>query len=523
MSASGNNYIDRVIQLIDRLSIHEKGYLFKNTSHREGGGRFNYIRLYNFITSFPRREKPDDEALKDFGNGKKPYDDAENLFNFILERMRLYHEQNNERTRAYAFYEEARFLLGRDMIEECKDRLKKALKLAERVEDDQLIISILKEKRVLSYAERNAHFLQELQQLNAQLDDHRNKLNTELELTYRYDQLFSLVQAQRSNAGRDQTEAPDDVEWTDIDKETFSHPATQLQFLRTRTLHWSLQQDEKRLLADYEEINRIWQKSPVLRRDLRYSYLVDLSNLGSLYHATNQQAQLKAILALLEKENQKRDDNSPREEMLLFRRIVLFKTLLLTTQAKPRRDIQRVEKQYLEGLQRYRMPPATQINVATNFAFLYFQNEAWKESLHWAREVLIVKRADLRQRDIRKVQLIRWIAFLELDEPGTSPRNERRSIFRFFQNKNITIPESEEELFQQVETYYKLPLNERKAHLAHLHQQLLALADSGIGQKYILNTLHYWIKARYHGCRLPEVAQYYHQHPDRMYTYDLGM
>lgn len=154
---------DRLFKLIKSLSSSEKRY-FKIFINSKGGKDNKYTLLFDTIDA---QEKFDEELLKSviYKNQKiesRKYSELKSyLYDLILKSLQLYDEKTSIDYRLKNYLLNIRVLFRRANFADAQAMILKAQKLAEKYEDFNTLLELLKWKKEIAYASTDITYLDE--------------------------------------------------------------------------------------------------------------------------------------------------------------------------------------------------------------------------------------------------------------------------------------------------------------------------------------------------------------------------
>ncbi len=190
---------DILFQLIKNMTAAEKGYFKKSTQPCSGAPDQLYVQLFDAIE---RQTTYDEVALEtQFAAGRSASYFAtlkRYLYHAILKSLRRFEEENDLENQVSALFQEAKLLVRRGLPEQGMKRIRKAKKLAYRIEHFSMLIDILLlENNTIGFFLMDAK-ADEKSAINAEIKRLLAQLNLERFYFDVYDRLFLYSRKERT-------------------------------------------------------------------------------------------------------------------------------------------------------------------------------------------------------------------------------------------------------------------------------------------------------------------------------------
>lgn len=273
---------DALFLLIKNMTAAEKGYFKKSTQQCGGAPDRHYVQLFDAIE---RQTTYDEVALEtQFAAGRSASYFAtlkRYLYNAILKSLRRFEEENDLENQVSALFQEAKLLVRRGLPEQGMKRIRKAKKLAYRIEHFSMLIDILHlENNTIGFflmdakADEKSAINTEIKRLLAQLNLERFYFDV-------YDRLFLYSRKERTLRTASQTQRLQTML-----NDARCQDESLAQSLRARVLLFGLHYTWQMLQGNYAQAYaysrkaiEVWEMAtPLLQRARFRDYVASLVN-----------------------------------------------------------------------------------------------------------------------------------------------------------------------------------------------------------------------------------------------------
>ncbi len=270
-----------LFELIKSLSSSESAYFYKRAKAFSASEGKHYLRLFNRI----QRQKSYDEAplVQQFSADKSPSHFATlkgYLYDSLLRNLSLFHEEKSLKTRIEELRQEAEILIERKLYQQGLKRLRKAQKLAYRIEYFSMLLELLQMENytigvylIGSEAARKLEVNKEIRRL-------LNLIHLERDYFELYDQLYLISTTERAQRREDDlTRFQERIDA--LEKEQHHQHSSYL----CGILHYGILYSWYTLKGDYRasyEASRreleVWESYPAMQKERPGQYIASLCN-----------------------------------------------------------------------------------------------------------------------------------------------------------------------------------------------------------------------------------------------------
>ena len=273
----------KLFHLIKSLSGPEKRY-FKVFTGKQEGKDSKYLLLFDAIEA---QEAFDEEALKLQVYGGQPihsrkYSELKAyLYELVVESLQAYDEKSSADHRLKGLLRGVRALFQRALFDDCRERLARAKKLAEKYEHYTSLLEILSWEKHLAYTEADIGYLdQELARIAAAEEEALGKLRNIMAYRNLFFRLLASLRKDASLRGaafesrlRSLIDTPLLQDYRQVD----SHQARVL-FRRIMALYYYASSDLERFYQESKTLIALIESQPHLLEEDISEYISALSN-----------------------------------------------------------------------------------------------------------------------------------------------------------------------------------------------------------------------------------------------------
>ena len=414
-------------ELIAAMSKSEKRY-FTIDAQKSGKKGSRYLELFQAINEMEEAQEP--VLRKKFG--KNLSTDKNYLYEAILRSMRDYRSTNSLAARIREMILDAKYLSERGLYDQCEERLSNAKQLAKQLDDNLVLLEIIKEERQLIRSRRVKNYQERIKELSEDGNEVLRHLMEEMWYHETYEDLLSLVvQKFRLSDQGDIQELKERFYDKLLEKEVEHISPTSL---RRRYQCWALY---SQLVGNFEDVFKYyelvidwWDKHALNKEEEFHKYIVDVSNYLHGYSTKGQFQYFPKVIESMEKSKPK----NLHDKSLLFQKIGIYKLMYFINTGE-KNGIQEFLSGIEKGLSTYFISQGSQFVLLINVAFLLFMQEDFYGCRKWCKKIIAMKKSSSRIDIQRASRLLYLISEFEIDDMDT-PEKALRSVNRYFQSKS---------------------------------------------------------------------------------------
>lgn len=411
--------------LIRAMSKSEKRY-FTIDAQKSRRKDSRYLELFQAIND-TEGEIDDKKLRRQFGRNLSV--DKNYLYEAILRSMRDYRSANSLAVRIREMILDAKYLYERSLYDQCEMRLEDAKKLAIELDDNIVLLEILKETQWLVSDKRSESYDSNIKIL---VEDSKRVLDNivrEMGLLDIYVNLLDIV-LKRFSLGHEedikQTRARFQPLLEQIEPEKIS-PSSQRRYYQCKAMYSLLVGDFNDVFQQYEKVIDWWDQHPMIKGEEFHKYIVDISNYLNAYLTRGQYQYIPKIIESLENSNPKNlHDKSQVFQKISANKLVYF--INSGTQEGMYELLEAIEK----GLSTYYLNQRNQLVLLMNSAILLFIHEDFADCIKWCKKIFAKKKVSSRLDVQWAARLIFLVSQYELDEDDNAEK-ALRSVGRYFQ------------------------------------------------------------------------------------------
>ncbi|MEL6863673.1 MAG: hypothetical protein AAFP19_04605 [Bacteroidota bacterium] len=482
------------------MSKTEKRY-FKMEAKRSGGKDNNYIKLYDVLNDMEeydesklRKKFKNSRILKHFPQEKKY------LYDAILRSLRNYRSDRSTYAQLKERILDARYLLERGLYEQGERMLRRARKLAEKLNDQLSMLEILREERRLITDIRGKERGKALEGLISERYNIFDNLQLEqefLDIQHRLFVSMTLMDGLRNEEEIKALEENLGLSKLEINEEGLPSLAQRAYYQSKAHFYQLARQFEK--ASDFQtKVLNWWDSNPVIKEEEFNRYIATISNVIQILFKGNQYQYIPALLQKLESE----EATKYHDAVLLFRLLVSNQLLYYMNMGQFDKAQSLVPK-IDAGLKKYQLNARGQLVLYGNIAILLFVMNDYKDCKDWANRILKCPKTDTRQDIQRFARILIILASYESNADDTD------ALVRASQNYFSKLPGISEVDFEPVVLKYLkkiifAPLLEKKALIKEFDQYLQKLAEEPEKRRMLgLDELQLWTQSKLQ--RLPMI------------------
>lgn len=413
-------------ELIRAMSKSEKRY-FTIDAQKSGRRASRYLELFQAIKDM---EEDDEQALrKKFG--KNLSTDKNYLYEAILRSMRDYRSTNSLAARIREMLLDAKYLYERGLYDQCEERLQNAKELAGQLDDNLVLLEIIKEERRLIRERRSKSYEAAIQQLSEASDEVLQRVADEIGFLSIYDQLVNIVLQKFRLSKEEDIENlksrfyPQLITWN---AESIS-PSSRRRLYQCWAMYSQLIGNFNDVFHYSEQVIDWWDKHPLNKEEEFHKYVVDVSNYLHGYATKGQYQYFPKLIESMENTKPK----NLHDKSLVFQKISIYKLMYFINTGESN-GIKTLLKSIDKGLSAYHVSERSQLVLLFNTAILLFIQEDFVGCIPWCEKIFAKKKISSRIDIQRAARLLYLISEYELDELD-GPEKALRSVNRYFQGK----------------------------------------------------------------------------------------
>lgn len=447
-------------ELIRAMSKSEKRY-FTIDAQKSGRTESRYLELFQAINDMT----DEDESALQTKFGKNLSADKNYLYEAILRSMRDYRSTNSLAARIREMILDAKYLHERGLYDQCEERLSNAKGLATQLDDNLVLLEIIKEERRLARERRPKNYEAVITGLSDGSSEVLHRIADEVAQLGIYDELVNIV-LQKFTLNDKQAIAEIRHKFyprlTGIDPEQISSSA-QRRFFQCWALYSQLVGNSEDVFYYYQKVIDWWDRHPVIKEEEFNHYVVDISNYLHGYAAKGQFQHFPKLIEKMEMANPR----NLHDKSTAFQKISTYK-LMYFINTRETRGIPQFLRTIEKGLSAFYISERGQLVLLFNTAFLLFLQEDYAECVKWCEKIFLKKKVASRLDIQRGARLLYLISEYEIDE-ADGPEKALRSVSRYLQVKHQRQDKNEFEslILAIIQKLVFAPLMEKK----HIYQE----------------------------------------------------
>lgn len=487
-------------RLIGAMSSSEKRY-FTLDAQKSGRKASRYLELFQAINEM---EEYDEGRLKE-KFGKNLSSDKGYLYEAILRSMRDYRSASSLAARSREMILDAKYLYERGLYEQCGERLNNAKTLAQQLDDNVILLEIVKEQRRINRESRKKQYESRIKSLSRETNEIIRSVDDEIRYLDIYDELLMLVLNKFEFKDNEEKEALTDKYYPLLStkEESAILPTALRRYYQCWALYYQLLGDVEQVFQHYEMVVDWWDQHPAIKSEDFHHYIVDVSN---YLHACATEAKYDYFPSLLNSLKSTQPKNI-HDKGLVFQKYSIYQ-LMYHINTGEIVGIDALIRDIEKGLSTFFISKTSELVLIFNSSILLFISEKFADCITWANKIIRQKKLSGRQ-DIQHT--IRIIYLIAEYEAGSFDAVERafRSVNRYFRNNRQLAENS-------FEYYFLNKINELQNATPSGKRQLLEtfrkeLQDkSGFSGKIpfgIDELLLWWINARLQRSSIVEMVK----------------
>lgn len=410
--------------LIRAMSKSEKRY-FTIDAQKSGRKGSRYLELFQAINDM---EVDDERSLrKKFGRNLST--DKNYLYEAILRSMRDYRSANSLAARIREMILDAKYLSERGLYDQCQERLQNAKDLAVGLDDNLVLLEIIKEERRLIRERKVKRYEILINELAERSDEVLRNVSDEMLYLRIYERLGQIVlQKFRLSNEKDieNIKASFYPLLRDRDPEDIS-PSAQWRYFQCWVLYSQLIGDYNAVFQYSEKVIDWWDKHPLNKEEEFHKYIVDVSNFLHGYASKGQYQYFPKLIESME-------NAKPRnlhDKSLVFQKISIYKLMYFINTGK-NNGIEELLDSIEQGLTTYFVSESSQLVLLFNVAILLFIQEDFPGCKKWCRKLFAKKKVSSRVDIQKAARLLYLISEYEIDDMD-GPEKALRSVGRYLQ------------------------------------------------------------------------------------------
>lgn len=478
-----------LFQLIKSMSRSEKRY-FSVEAQRGGTSSKNYLDLFKRINEM---EEYNEELLKK----RFPKNLAANkafLYESLLKSMRDYRRIHMHSVRLRELIQDFNILYQRGLNEQAEYRLKEAKSLAHDLGNDMALLEINHQERLLAWYKK-ADFFKVMETLDSESQlalENINEEQTYLNLNY-----ILLSEHKKGNNlynASFQEELTARYEPMLLDKKIPNGPRAQHRYYQCLATYYNLKQDHQQTVRYYRKVIECWNRMERFKEEEFFKYLVDVSNLMSVYYNLEAFDKLWELIQEFEEEKPR----NAEEAGIIFVKTAIYKILVFINTGK-RVDLQALNQTFEKGLQEHKINEGSRMVLIAHLALYCFMCEAFEQCTRWCEEILGTRGKKMLRKDIQiGLCLLRMMSEYEKGDLDTFD-NIIRSTGRYL--KSFEVYEEhhfEFQLYSFIKKLHNTAINEEKELLRQFKSYLETfIAKESTAAPFDLDELSLvWIKSK---------------------------
>lgn len=443
--------------LIRAMSKSEKRY-FTIDAQKSGRKGSRYLELFQAINDM---EEEDEKILrKQFGRNLST--DKNYLYEAILRSMRDYRSANSMAARIREMLLDAKYLYERGLYDQCGERLESAKELARQLDDNGVLLEIIRDERRLILERRIKQTDLSLEELAAESEVLLRRITEENLLLTTYESLGNMVMR---NLGLSNEEEIKKLKHrflsvlTEISPEKIS-AAAQRRYYQCWAFYSQLVGNYDDVFQYYEKVIDWWDRHPMNKEEEFHRYIVDVSNYLHGYGSKGQYQYFPKLIESLE-------NSKPRylhDKSLVFQKLSIYRLMYFINTGE-NKGIDILLRSIEKGLSTFYINERSQFVLLFNTATLLFIQEDFSGCQQWCEKIFSKKKVTARIDIQRASRLLYLISEYEIDElDGTE--KALRSINRYFHQQGTDSEgknEFEELVMGTIQKLIFAPLLEEKA------------------------------------------------------------
>lgn len=407
---------NQLYELIHALSLKEKKF-FRNYAKRHVlNGENQYLRLFEII------DKQEIDDVKQVNEKAKSQIQnlpviKNQLYNQLLDCLRLYHAKKSGKIRFYQCAIEVHLLYEKGLIIQAQKRIKKAKKLAETYQLNLAFLQIsLIERRLLrkgKEVKNNKRILMDLQSI---YDDYLNNIRSEFELLkLNESEWIGVEQDKPIQTTKDQRQpaAKSPVLLNDIEKLFFTGKVYYYMF---KQAHYKKKQDREKGLECLEKILTLFEEQTALLQseyDYQFRYIGFLRN---YFNSCFKLGYLEKFDTIIGKIDGIKTDNTQLKAEAFNVRLYIIMVYYLV-QGNYRGVVERASE-IEKGLENYKtiLSKADLITFKYNLGFAFFGCKEFEASLKHIQSIFEETRTHVREDILLNARFLELLLYLELEK-----------------------------------------------------------------------------------------------------------
>lgn len=413
--------------LIRAMSKSEKRY-FTIDAQKSGRRGSRYLELFQAINDM----ETDDERVLRKKFGKNLSTDKNYLYEAILRSMRDYRSSNSMTARMREMILDAKYLSERGLYDQCQERLQSAKELAIQLDDNLVLLEIIKEERRLIRERKVKRYESLINELARQSDEVLSHISNEIDYLKTYERLGNIVLQKFRLSNEKDIEHIKSTFYpllADQDPEQIS-PSSRWRFYQCWVLYSQLIGNFNDVFLYSEKVIDWWDKHPLNKEEEFHKYIVDVSNLLHGYASKGQYQYFPKLLDSMENAKPK----NLHDKSLVFQKWSIYKLMYFINTGE-HQGMDKLLENIEQGLSNYFVSESGQLVLLFNTAVLLFIQEDFSGCKKWCKKIFSKKKATSRIDIQKAARLLYLISEYEIDELD-GPEKALRSVSRYFQGQD---------------------------------------------------------------------------------------
>ena len=480
-------------KLIHSLEKGERRYCRQHLSREKGAAAAIRLKIYDAIIN-------GNVAMKDakdrrfsqstFASHRK------RLFNTLLEHIRILHSRRTKDTDLWSLYHESNLLFSLGLVEEALEKVKKALRQAEYLEELMVELAIRELLREILKNLSDKTTLEEIKDNEYKLETLSEKLMVQVKYTILNDRIFALTQAYRHSSSSTIKNGLNELMQSPLltNIHNASSIPAQLRYYHCLATYAGANNRVEESIDHYLRILALWESKPERIALYPHMYMGVLNNVvGKLNILQRLEESLEYIRKLEETPTR-----NIRESVLKFVYTENHYQLYYLNNGMIRQLLVR-EPTMTSGLSTFQnlVPESFRITFRYNMAIAYLMNGDFGSSLRYFTSLRDLGRLSTRHDLQGMARVFRLLLLSENDDLG-SFFHYLRNTKRYFDRTHVSY-ELEQFVISWLKTHYKIQgSSERKDSFGNLENAMKSLTN-----RRLLGAEEIGLWARSHAIGIP--------------------
>ncbi len=463
------NILDPVYNLVHSMSRMEKRYFNIQTQPiRNNKGEIpDYYILFEILDKMKiyDKDKAEQKLLQKLG--KEAFSNftvkKNELYDALMKSLRNYGYEKMKKSADYikVLIRDANFLFKRGLFKDAERHLKDAKKLAEKCGDTLSLIEINRFERTYILTTRSRNMDKKFDAIHKEGNLLLKKLKEEEEINVYHD-LIGSIRNQFPRITNEKEIKAFKANFSPLfnllKKQNLSNLSNLSKRFLINTLaayHYLLGENQS-FLEQGLLINSWWEQNELWLNQSPHFYISSLSNVLVGYGRLGRYDEYLKILEKIEKIK----PNNQYEEAMRFHRLMINRQVYFLNKGLID-EVCNLSPAIKKGIRIHKLNEGVQTVLIFNVIVAFFVKKRYKECIEWIKLYDPLKRMKVARIQIQFAQVLKIIAFYDLEDLDALEKNIRLTEKYFNQELKLSIHALENIVLRAVKRMGKVPPNEQ--------------------------------------------------------------